>query len=58
MYGRNSESDLDVVDFDMLGDEVVLVTFSNGCIAKLGIYNWNTETNTILCDDFSTYINY
>lgn len=58
MYGRNSESDLDVVEFEILSDEVVLVTFSNGHTGKFGIYNWNTNTNTILCDDFSTYINY
>lgn len=58
MYGRNSESDLDVVEFEILSDEVVLVTFSNGHTGKLGVFHLNKECKTILCDDFSTFLRY
>ena len=43
-------------DFEIIDDDRVLVTFSNGKTKLLGIHHWNKDKHTILCDDFETFL--
>ena len=43
-------------DFEIIDDDRVLVTFSNGKTKLLGSHHWNTDKHTILCDDFETFL--
>lgn len=58
MFGYNTDKDLIVTEFEIVSDEIVLVTFKDIGVKKMNIFHWNKSNKSILCDDFSTYITY
>lgn len=58
MYGRNTEKDMNIKDFTIINEYEIIVTYENGVSKKLEIYNHNEKDKIILCNDFSTIIEY
>lgn len=44
------------VSCEILNEYQVLVTYESGLSRLLGIFHYNTEEHTILCDDFTTFL--